>query len=135
MRNFSFLVLIGILCCTSCLDKEEITSFEATVITSEATKITATSATCGGVFIDNGNFIDGMGICYALHSNPEIDKDSVKNFSKNGEYTVKLDDLLSNTTYYVRAYIKIGEEFIFGNEINFRTLRTGNEQCDSEREE
>ena len=70
MKNFSILILIVILCCTSCTDKEEVTSFEGVVKTLKPTDVTATSAILRGlVWITQGSAdnIQKVGFYYSIN--------------------------------------------------------------------
>jgi hypothetical protein len=150
MKKFVLLMLIVILC-ASCSDKEEITvSFEGYVKTLDVTDTTTTSATCKGnvqILIDKNvppiyeysvsphKYIEESGICYSRANNPTIgDNKKIGNRiieqinghiiilnPKVGEFTANLTGLQPNTTYYVRAYTKTSVGLFYGNEISFKT--------------
>jgi len=122
MKKFSFLILIVILC-ASCTPDKPSTSFKGGVSTLRYENVTDTSADCkGGVWITQDNTIcKESGICYALSENPTI-KDSLKRAeNKVGEFTIRLNHLKPDTTYWFRAYTKISEEVVYGDTISFKT--------------
>jgi hypothetical protein len=58
---------------------------------------------------------------YATSPNPTIANSVVSNGSGNGAYTANLTGLLSNTTYYVRAYVTNANGTYYANEVSFTT--------------
>jgi len=92
--------------------------------TKAATEITATSATGGGnITANDGSNIITSGICWSLKSTPTLSDSITKGYTYMGEYTGSLRNLLSDTTYYVRAYATNYDGTAYGNQITFRTLK------------
>ena len=93
-----------------------------TLTTSAASEIGVTWATCGGDISDDGGMeITERGICWSTTSNPTIDGDHGANGAGLGSFTVNMNGLEANTTYYVRAYATNGYTTAYGNEVSFRT--------------
>ncbi|MBU8892509.1 MAG: fibrobacter succinogenes major paralogous domain-containing protein [Bacteroidales bacterium] len=70
-----------------------------------------------------GITIDKYGICWDLESNPDID-DSIFEFKEDSSkvFLSNLEELIHNTTYYVRAYYKYEDFVRYSDEISFKTL-------------
>ncbi len=94
-----------------------------TVVTSEASNITATSATVGGnVTNDGGSEIIARGICYGTKENPTISDKKVDNSGTTGTYNCTLEGLSAGTTYYARAYATNANGTMYGEQITFATI-------------
>ena len=95
-----------------------------TVTTSEATKITANTATCGGVVISDGGglAITERGICWGTTSNPTVDDFYVSAGVGLGSFSIDMSNLEQNTMYYVRAYAKNYHGISYGEQVSFITL-------------
>ena len=93
------------------------------VITSDINDITKTSATSGGNVTDDGGAEVGVkGVCWSTTSNPTIDKDAhTSDGSGIGNYTSNIMGLISNTTYYVRAYATNSAGTSYGEQKVFTT--------------
>lgn len=101
-----------------------------TVITSSVTEITETSAVCGGeVTADGGMDVTERGICWGTEQNPTTEGNFLNEGEGVGAFSATLSDLLSNTTYYVRAYATNSVGTAYGEEVCFTTLE---EQEESE---
>jgi uncharacterized protein (TIGR02145 family) len=78
-----------------------------TVITSEPFDISAFSAKVGGTVIsDGGSPVTSRGVCYATTENPSFDDICVATGAGLGSFTVILEDLITDTTYFVRAFVE-----------------------------
>lgn len=76
-----------------------------TVSTNDITDITATTATCGGVVIDNGGLeIIERGVCWSTNHNPTIDGAHTSDGSGIGSYISSILNLSPDTKYYICAY-------------------------------
>ena len=94
----------------------------ATVITSQATNISYTSATVGGNVTDDGGLeVTERGIVYDISQNPTTSNTKVINGSGLGEFTCYLTDLQEGTTYYARAYAINAKGTAYGEEVTFTT--------------
>ncbi|MDW7691759.1 hypothetical protein R9C00_16560 [Flammeovirgaceae bacterium SG7u.111] len=96
---------------------------EGIVATLEISNITATSATTGGLISDDGGAeITARGVCWDTNSNPTIEL-TTKSSDGNGigSYTSQLTELITGTTYYIRAYATNSVGTSYGNEISFTT--------------
>lgn len=75
------------------------------ISTTEATSVTATSATIGGNITDDGGRpVLTRGICYGTSQTPTIDGDHTEDGSGSGTFSHNITGLNSSTTYYARAY-------------------------------
>lgn len=94
-----------------------------TVTTALASNITATSATVGGDVTDDGDkTVTERGVVYALTSNPTTANNKVSVGGTIGPFSTTIQNLLGDTTYYVRAYAINAEGTAYGSDINFKTL-------------
>lgn len=100
-----------------------------TVITSEASNISANSANLGGTIVHNGGeAITVCGICWSTTSNPTTSlATKTINGSLNGLFTNLISSLNASTTYYVRAYATNIIGTSYGNQISFTTLPIDND--------
>lgn len=103
-----------------CFETKEIVL--PTVITYEVTGVTTKTAICSGnVALDGNATVTARGICWSTNSNPTID-DSYKTIgSGTGSFTADLENLLDNTTYYVRAFATNEKGIAYGEEKWFKT--------------
>ena len=93
------------------------------VTTNEVTNITQTSASCGGaVTYAGGAAVTAKGLCYSTSENPTIEDNTVAGGTGVGAFTGELTGLVSNTTYYVRAYATNSVGTDYGEERTFTTL-------------
>lgn len=77
----------------------------AVITTSQATSVTASSATVGGNIADDGGRpVLARGICYGTSQTPTIDGPHTEDGSGTGTFSHNITDLSSSTTYYARAY-------------------------------
>jgi hypothetical protein len=91
--------------------------------TSEIINITQTSATCGGNISSDGNAtVTDYGIVWDTGLSPALTFTKVSNNLNNGTFTVNLDGLTPNATYYVRAYATNSAGTGYGSRISFQTL-------------
>lgn len=91
--------------------------------TTNITSITKISASSGGTFTVKGNVdILQKGVCWSTLQNPTVTDDFTDNGSDSTDFNSNLTQLVVNTTYYVRAYVIIENDTIYGNEISFSTL-------------
>ena len=93
-----------------------------TVITSSISNVTSSTATGGGtVSSTGGSSVTARGICYYTAPNPTITNSRVVSGSGTGTFTSSITGLVSNRTYYVRAYATNSLGTAYGSEVNFST--------------
>lgn len=97
-----------------------------TLSTYAADQITQTDARSGGYTITaNGNLTE-KGICWNTTGNPTIaDNHNSMSTSSADNFTMAVDGLTCNNTYYVRAYAINQYGVGYGNQISFTTLACG----------
>ncbi len=92
------------------------------VTTASISNLTATSATCGGVVTDDGEFeITARGVCWSAIQNPTVNDAHSTDGVGIGSYTSDITDLMTNTHYYVRAYATNAIGTSYGSQIEFTT--------------
>ena len=75
----------------------------------------------GGNITNDGNAaVTERGICYATVAAPTTNSSKVAIGSGTGTFTTTITGLLTNTTYYVRAYAINIQGTAYGNEVNFK---------------
>ncbi len=96
-----------------------------TVTTANVSDITETSAKCGGnVTNDGGEVVTARGICWSYDPDPNIEDNEIVQAASGGtgSFICLLEDLLPNTTYYVRAYATNEIGTSYGSTKTFTTL-------------
>jgi hypothetical protein len=96
--------------------------YSATVITSAMSDIQSNSAKCGGNVIIGSSDITTRGVCWNTSDTPTTANSKTTDGSGSGSFTSNLTGLISNTTYYVRAYASNTVGTSYGNEQTFTTL-------------
>ena len=92
------------------------------VMTIDVTEITQTTAIGGGEVInDGGTDVTERGICWNTAGTPTIADSHSSNGTGTGSFTVSMNGLTGNTTYYVRAYAINSVGTAYGNEVTFTT--------------
>lgn len=92
------------------------------LITSLVSRITDTSALCGGnITSDGGSIITARGICWNPVSSPTISNSKTIESADTGSYKSIIAGLMPNTKYYVRAYATNAAGTKYGNEWSFTT--------------
>ena len=95
-----------------------------TLTTSKAIAVTAESASVSGsVTYYGGNEVAEVGVCWSSNQTPTVSDSHKAALSVSDNFTVTLDGLNENTTYYVRAYAtaKTGVTY-YGTAVSFTTL-------------
>ena len=93
------------------------------VTTDNVTNITQTSASCGGaVTYAGGAAVTAKGLCYGTSENPTTNDNTVAGGTGIGAFNGELTGLISNTTYYVRAYATNSVGTNYGEQRTFTTL-------------
>ncbi len=67
---------------------------------------------------------DEFGICYSKDQHPNIKGTtfSINQLSSESDISVTIKDLNPNTTYYLKAYVKIGDNIIYSDENTAKTV-------------
>ena len=86
----------------------------------EADDITDSSAMIEGTFVAYGVDVQEIGICYSIKSNPTVGDNKIKSTEKS-RISCLIENLASETNYYVRAYAIFDNKTVYGNEISFKT--------------
>ena len=93
------------------------------VISDSVYRITAHSAKCKGhVESDGGYAVSKKGTCWSRQPDPTVDDECTNDGSGIGEFTSTLNNLLENTTYYVRTYATNATSTVYGEQIIITTL-------------
>lgn len=90
--------------------------------TTAPTKIGQDSALSGGTITsDKGLTVTARGVCYSTKANPTIADSKTVNVAGTGTFISNINNLLPNTTYYVRAYATNSDGTGYGDEKSFIT--------------
>ena len=96
-----------------------------TVTTTAVSAITQTTVTSGGnVTSDGGVSIQFRGVCWSTTTNPTLSNSYTTDGNGTGVYVSNLTGLITNTTYYLKAYAVNANGTAYGNEITFATWPT-----------
>lgn len=94
----------------------------ATVSTSKPSSVTAAGAMITGTITTDGAEITETGVAYATTKAADTPTESATSTAtQSGTFSVTLTGLTASTTYYARAYVKVGGETRYGNEVSFKT--------------
>jgi uncharacterized protein (TIGR02145 family) len=119
------LILLGfvLMYCFGCKKDNPI---ELPVLTTQPLiDITLNSAKSGGnITIDGGDDIISRGLVWSSITNPSLEQHIgiTAEGAGKGVFTSKMENLTSNTVYYLRAYATNSAGIAYGNEISFTTL-------------
>ena len=89
----------------------------------QVSDITQTGATVAFSF-DSSSTVTSYGVCYATTDNPTVEnaqQQSQASSAKQGSPTLKLTELASGTTYYVRAYVINALGTYYSSSATFKT--------------
>lgn len=93
------------------------------VVTSNVSNITVTSAASGGNITDDGNAgIISRGVCWGTAQNPAINGSHSSDGTGTGSFSSTISGLNSGTAYYLRAYATNSEGTGYGESVTFTTL-------------
>ncbi len=115
-----FILPIG--CLKECCNDPVTPPVPIALTTDMVTTITHTSAQCGGTITsDGGDTITARGVCWSMEQSPTITDSITSDSIGIGHFTSSITGLISNTTYYVRAYAINSVGTAYGNERTFST--------------
>jgi len=96
------------------------------VNTAPVSEVSYTTATSGGEATNEGGMpILSKGVCWNTSPDPTISNNKTTESGGLGSFSSSLTQLLSNTTYYVRAYATNSAGTGYGNQITFTTNQIG----------
>jgi uncharacterized protein (TIGR02145 family) len=97
------------------------------LITTDASGITQTTITTGGTISnDGGATITERGIVYGTSTNPTTSNTKVTSGSGTGSFSININALTPNTTYYIRSYAINSAGTGYGNQKTFTTSPPSN---------
>jgi len=103
--------------------KNEVTP---TVITSEITNITETSATCGGSITNEGSgTVVARGVCWSTNTTPTTNDSKTSDGTGSGSFVSNLTGLNSSQHYFVRAYATNSAGTAYGDEKSIPAVSPG----------
>ena len=113
-----FVVGIGVL--NGC--KKESDPISMPAVSTASVEVTLNTAVVEGVVISEGGAeVTARGVCWSTSHKPTISYLKTEDGVGSGAFFSNLNDLLPNTTYYVRAYATNIEGTSYGNEVTFST--------------
>lgn len=106
---------------------------EGTITTIEATNITQTTATLSGNIQGYGadDFQHRYGFIYSTDATPSASNGTIvysDNILEDGNYSVDVASITPNTTYYYRAFVIDGGNYVYGDVKSFTTLNEMSER-------
>jgi len=129
-----YLVFLAILILSGCEPEEPIPvdPIPPKIETLGASSVTSHSAVLGGKILDSGNKpITRKGICWlqGILNTPEeeqnfwptVKQNVIESSDANLTFTIPMDDLGPNKTYYVRAFAESEAGLVYGSRIKFTT--------------
>lgn len=97
-------------------------SIPITVRTDQVINITNKDATC--LFTVTGIKISECGACFSVKVSPTVNDKHVICADWQHNTQVTAVGLKANNIYYVRAYVKTGNQIIYGNQLSFKMQPT-----------
>ena len=131
MKKLLLLCALLIFACSS--DEGNDCIYEPTLSTEAVTDITETSATLNGVISivsENCEVALGEMQGFVYSTNPSPTNDDNVEVVYGTDISTTIDNLIPNTTYYVRVFITNSLGEFYGNEIDFTTEDNGGEPAD-----
>ena len=99
------------------------TTSNPVVTTNSVTNVSTTSATCGGNVTSDGNAtVTARGVCWNTSQNPTVSGSHTTDGNGTGSFTSNITGLVTNTTYYVRAYATNSVGTAYGEQRSFTTV-------------
>ncbi len=101
---------------TGCKKNAEI----PTLTTYTVSNITSASAATGGsVTTSGGAEVTARGVCWGVSHGPTVVSNKTTDGTGIGDFTSNITNLMTNTTYFVRAYATNSVGTAYGNEVSF----------------
>jgi uncharacterized protein (TIGR02145 family) len=121
-RFISIILILLFISCSN--DKTADSKAKIPVLsTIEASEITQTTAESGGsISSDQGLTVMARGVCWSLNATPTVNDDKTIDGAGVGNYVSSMNNLLSGTSYFVRAYATNSAGTGYGSAIWFTTL-------------
>jgi uncharacterized protein (TIGR02145 family) len=95
---------------------------EMLVTTGTVSNLLTTTADITGDILDLGEGATNYGHCYSTSPNPNISGTKTEYSSPSvGGFTSALTGLTPATKYYIKAFLRRGNDVVYGSEINFTT--------------
>ena len=112
-KRIGLLALMLATAFTGCKDPENNeNNIEIKVTTYAPTEITATTAQCGGHVTATGTAkIAELGVCWGTEENPVATDSHLSTTVTNEPFNCRLEGLLPETQYHVRAYAQYESEY------------------------
>ena len=132
MKKLLLLSALLIFACSSD-DEGNPCIYEPTLSTEAVTDITETSATLNGIIAivsENCDVALGEMQGFVYSTNPSPTNDDNVEVVYGTDINATIDNLIPNTTYYVRVFITNSLGEFYGNEIDFTTEDNGGEPAD-----
>ncbi len=76
----------------------------------------------GNISADGGFNIVERGVCWSASPNPTVENFKTVDAAGTGEFISKIDSLIPNTTYYLRAYATNKKGTAYGLQETFTTI-------------
>ncbi len=122
MRNIKliYFLLLSVILFVSCKKEEEEKTLSVTTVS--ITSISETDAFSGGsITVTGGANATQKGVCWSTTQNPTITDNKTNDGEGTAAYTSHITGLVSNTTYFVRAYATNNGGTEYGNQLSFKT--------------
>ncbi len=96
----------------------------ATVVTDSVYNVWFNTASVAvKITSDGGSGITARGICWSTNPNPLASDSVLYDLGNNSTYSININNLIHNTTYYVRAFATNSAGIAYGNELSFTTKK------------
>jgi uncharacterized protein (TIGR02145 family) len=111
--KFLRLISVGVICLfiiTTCKKDHGITDFEVTEVTVTDNSVKVT----GKINSLSDSPISAYGVCYSTKNNPTATDTAVNlGVPKVGTFTASINNLKRNKTYYLKAFVKEGDNYLY----------------------
>ena len=110
--------------------RDESNSLLPSVSTGSVNIMTSTNVICSGnVTSEGGNAVTACGICWSTLHNPKVEDNHTSENASVGSFSSSITGLVSNLTYYIRAYATNSFGTVYGEEVSFSIpISTGGDE-------